>query len=382
MYTFLFLPPLHLDLFFPLIMVVHTYPSQDFSLEHNQHPPRSEDTKKLVTKLYQASTTRTWLTTESTAILGPNTPSYAEKITLPSVTTSTSEASIKSQTPEYYYYEDEGDDVDDGSLNKSKPIDLEDVEEEEENIDEQRRQQYPSEEEKLNDIKRSAEDFSKASEMETLASATTTAGTTTASAFVKPKSNYTNFTESLAAGLNSSRSPSPSQANNDRAIIMAAAVSVLATSVNSLSVLPPNNVTVLPHAPSTPQIVKTHRTATDWLRTMDDMVASAAVTSAPLSVSTTDANDDKFPFTLENVHKSEDLRRDENEPRRRQSKGLSAEYKPPGYINYSPESKNLLTRSASTTVNDYDSEENNISSEALSVQVSTRVSLASPKANF
>ncbi|XP_012158814.1 uncharacterized protein LOC101460682 isoform X2 [Ceratitis capitata] len=78
----------------------------------------------------------------------------------------------------------------------------------------------------------------------------------------------------------------------------------------------------------------------------------------------------RIPFTLENANKEEELRRAENEHRSRKSKVLSAEYKHINrFINYSSDTKSLLTRSASTAPNDFDGgEEGNISSEALSIQ--------------
>ncbi|XP_061397898.1 uncharacterized protein LOC133333603 [Musca vetustissima] len=280
---------------------------------------------------------------------------------------------------DYYYYDDEDDNNADTDISdKVKPLHLEDVEVEEE--EQETNQQNDG---KQNEMKRSAEDMSN---MNTATLSTTMASTPTTnvnggnnssshSNGVRNHNNYTNFTEPFHAsdGSNNTMSQTedfnnPSSDSRLKANIMMASASILATSVNSLSALIANNVTQLP--PGTPKITRPSSPPGDWLRSMD--AAVAAVSPPPLSVTatgtTTEVTDDKFPFTLENVHKSEDLRRDENEPRRRQSKGLSADYKPPGYINYSPESKNLLTRSASTTVNDYDSEESNISSEALSVQ--------------
>ncbi|XP_073830038.1 uncharacterized protein isoform X2 [Musca autumnalis] len=380
------------NLFIFPIMVVHTYPSLDSSLERNQH--EQAGTKKMVTKLYQASTTLTWFGGDSTT--GPTatktTPYSMEKTRLQSISATTMQPSNTTPlTPEpeitkdtkkladgftdYYYYDDEYDNK--GDDKPAGPLKLEDMEEEQER--KQQQESYASHE-KQNDIKRSAEDLSKI-EGDNLNTATlstsmtsSTQPSTSSNSVRSNKNNYTNFTEPLASsGSNNTAavsqtpdfSSNPSTSNSLKANIrIASSVSVLATSINSLSALTANNVTQLPHIPpGTPKIAR----PPDWLRSMDDAAAAAATSPPPLSV-TTDVTDDKFPFTLENVHKSEDLRRDENEPRRRQSKGLSADYKQPGYINYSPESKNLLTRSASTTVNDYDSEESNISSEALSVQ--------------
>jgi len=81
----------------------------------------------------------------------------------------------------------------------------------------------------------------------------------------------------------------------------------------------------------------------------------------------------KAPFTLENVNKEDELHRAETEHRSRKSKVLSAEYKHINrYINFSSDTKSLLTRSASATpsASGYNPDEGNISSEALAIQVS------------
>ncbi|SPP78145.1 serine-rich adhesin for platelets isoform X3 [Drosophila guanche] len=83
---------------------------------------------------------------------------------------------------------------------------------------------------------------------------------------------------------------------------------------------------------------------------------------------------EKAPFTLENANKEEELRRAESEHRSRKSKVLSAEYKHINrYINFSSDTKSLLTRSASaapSVADGYDgaNDEGNISSEALAIQ--------------
>ncbi|XP_016948641.1 uncharacterized protein DDB_G0271670 isoform X3 [Drosophila biarmipes] len=90
---------------------------------------------------------------------------------------------------------------------------------------------------------------------------------------------------------------------------------------------------------------------------------------------------EKAPFTLENANKEDELRRAESEHRSRKSKVLSAEYKHINrYINFSSDTKSLLTRSASAAPSVaggvpgsgfYDGaigDEGNISSEALAIQ--------------
>ncbi|XP_075155805.1 uncharacterized protein LOC142229152 [Haematobia irritans] len=375
------------------IVIVHTYPKQDsvssappeYNLKNSEN---NEEAKKLVTRLYQASTTLSWITESSTQSMLGRTSATVEKSKLQSVDTS---RAAQTTTPtldivaehknnleiDYYYYdedENENEDEDDSKPKdiETKPLGLVDVEEELDKSQERHHQSNPSDE-KLNEIKRSAENYSKDEETKSNSNPITTVPPPAppspiqeeAVGILGRRNNYTNFTNLAQSNTNSTQNfKNNTTLGNNTTSEMAASASVLASSVNYLSV---SNVTASPHArPSTPQIVKTHNTAEDWLRTMDEIIAAVSPPT-PSVTSTTDVSEDKFPFTLENVHKSEDLRRDENEPRRRQSKGLSADFKP-GYINYTPESKNLLTRSASTTVNDYDSEESNISSEALSVQ--------------
>uniref|UniRef100_A0A1I8PJH8 Uncharacterized protein n=1 Tax=Stomoxys calcitrans TaxID=35570 RepID=A0A1I8PJH8_STOCA len=351
----------------PHIMVVHTYPSQD-SVNSTSPDiyPQTEQTKKLVTKLFQASTTQSWLT-ESMTMLG-RTTAITEKSILKSVGTTRSPHTTPSKTFDYYYYDDDDDESE--NHKRAKPLDVVDVEEDLERRKVVNQHSANPSEEKLNEIKRSAENYSKDDDFIPASTTTSPPPQEAAAGTFGRMNNYTNFTGQLTNSTQELRNDSVTTSTttfplrDSSATLMAASASVLATSVNSLSA---NNVTALPHArPSTPKIVKSHNTAEDWLRTMDEIIAAVSPPTVS-ATTTTDVSEEKFPFTLENVHKSEDLRRDENEPRRRQSKGLSADFKP-GYINYTPESKNLLTRSASTTVNDYDSEESNISSEALSVQ--------------
>lgn len=127
------------------------------------------------------------------------------------------------------------------------------------------------------------------------------------------------------------------------------------TSTSPSSTSPPNSSlghTVTAATPSTPKI------NTEWLS--DEL--------------------QKAPFTLENANKEDELRRAETEHRSRKSKVLSAEYKHINrYINFSSDTKSLLTRSAAATpsVSGYNSDEGNISSEALAIQVgSTRLAMS------
>lgn len=123
-----------------------------------------------------------------------------------------------------------------------------------------------------------------------------------------------------------------------------------------------------PSAPATPSTPKIH---TEWLS--DELLAGVGVGGG------VSPEGEKAPFTLENANKEDELRRAETEHRSRKSKVLSAEYKHINrYINFSSDTKSLLTRSASAAPSIssgsgfYDGpgdQESNISSEALAIQV-------------
>lgn len=149
---------------------------------------------------------------------------------------------------------------------------------------------------------------------------------------------------------------------------------------------PTSSSTALP-VTSNSRLDSLHSETLEWLNAIAAAAAVPApklLTNAPhsteinretLSVPTESAAataQQRIPFTLENANKEEELRRAENEHRSRKSKVLSAEYKHINrFINYSADTKSLLARSASTAPNDFDGgEESNISSEALSIQVS------------
>ncbi|XP_046801327.1 myb-like protein P isoform X1 [Lucilia cuprina] len=361
------------NLIFPLIVVVHTYPSPESILEYNH---QQTDNNKLVTKLYQTSTV-TWTT---------DTPNYGkstieEKLKLQQVEEQkTTEPTVNSENPlkqendaaasnnneeeegEYYDYFATEDNLEQMEM---------ELEHKEKDLNSENKEEHAA------DVKRSAEEDKEQS---------ITAATTLDSKDEKKllenstpetvleTNNYTNFTDSQhitstnttaneqsnAALTNTTTNYNTSDSN---ATNTTTPISLTATSLSFSN----NNVTTtttqLPQAPATPKIVKAQIGNLDWFNTVAAQLPPAHVTTDV----TQDFNDEphKIPFTLENVNKPEDLRREENEHRSRKSKGLSAEYKVNRYINYSSDSKNLLTRSASTSVNEYESEER---SEALSVQ--------------
>ncbi|KAH8274232.1 hypothetical protein KR018_010019 [Drosophila ironensis] len=129
--------------------------------------------------------------------------------------------------------------------------------------------------------------------------------------------------------------------------------------------------TMVPGA-ATPSTPKIH---TEWLS--DELLAGTGAGTEE-GAGASPAEGEKAPFTLENANKEEELRRAETEHRSRKSKVLSAEYKHINrYINFSSDTKSLLTRSASAAPSIsgngfYDGsggpDEGNISSEALAIQ--------------
>ncbi|XP_037812961.1 Y' element ATP-dependent helicase YJL225C isoform X2 [Lucilia sericata] len=362
------------NLIFPLIVVVHTYPSPESILEYNHQ--QTDNNNKLVTRLYQTSTV-TWTT---------DIPNYGK---------STIEEKLKLQNVEEQKTIEPSDNTENPLKQENEPTATNNNEEEEggeyydyfatEDNLEQMEMELENKEKDTNsenkeehavDVKRSAEEDKQQSkaattldpkaEMKLLDSSTP--GT------VVETNNYTNYTDSQH--ITSTNTTANEQSNaaltntttnykntSDSTATNTTTQTLTATSLSSTNNATTTTTTQLPQAPATPKIVKAQIGNLDWFNTVAAQLPPAHVTTDV----TQDFNDEphKIPFTLENVNKPEDLRREENEHRSRKSKGLSAEYKVNRYINYSSDSKNLLTRSAATTVNEYESEER---SEALSVQ--------------
>ncbi|XP_065364328.1 uncharacterized membrane protein DDB_G0293934 isoform X2 [Calliphora vicina] len=358
------------NLIFPLIVVVHTYPSPESTLEYNQKP--TANANKLVTRLYQTSTV-TWTTDapiyaettveekfklqqkEQKTTETPNTELPIKQENEPAVTNN-------NQEEEYDYYDY------DATEETNRKLNLQQMEAELERKEEEHTVSTNKQDHEV-DVKRSAEDIQSKTTLDPKNEMKLLETSTTATPAAVETNNYTNFTDSQhltstnttantlnAASANATTNTSDSTSTN----------TTTATTQTETTTSTTNATTQLPQAPSTPRIVKAQTGNLDWL--------NAVAAQLPPAHVTTDVTQDvaeephKIPFTLENVNKPEDLRREESEHRSRKSKGLSAEYKVNRYINYSSDSKNLLTRSAATTVNEYDSEESNISSEALSVQ--------------
>ncbi|KAH8336195.1 hypothetical protein KR074_010189 [Drosophila pseudoananassae] len=179
--------------------------------------------------------------------------------------------------------------------------------------------------------------------------------------------NFTNFSSTTGSGSGQGASGSgtgvaPSGSGEGSTTTPTTASTLATVKQTEVSAGTPSTATT-PSAPATPSTPKIH---TEWLS--DELLAGAGVSP----------EGEKAPFTLENANKEDELRRAETEHRSRKSKVLSAEYKHINrYINFSSDTKSLLTRSASAAPSISDSgfydgpegdQESNISSEALAIQ--------------
>ncbi|XP_034478478.1 uncharacterized protein LOC117784764 isoform X2 [Drosophila innubila] len=324
------------------ITTVETYPSQDISQESTtQLEGQAADRLKTVdhdadahrqtTKLYQTTASQTWATATQTNIMD-----------LTIKTTATSKVT--------HSYTEDGQlgsaDVMESPLSDSPDDDGVELHRDEiVEIDENRNDDKEETIEKMIqshnqfEFKRSA-DFAVVSPAEQLNNYTNFSRSTSTN--TNKNNNISgcsvcNFTSTAAAG--SSRRPEDSS-------ITTVETSTTKTSTSTESpLLNSSTGQTVAATPSTPKI------NTDWLS--DEL--------------------QKAPFTLQNAKKEDELHRAETDHRSRKSKVLSAEYKHINrYINFSSDTKSLLTRSASATpsVSGYNPDEGNISSEALAIQVS------------
>ncbi|XP_070075411.1 serine-rich adhesin for platelets isoform X2 [Drosophila takahashii] len=331
---------------------VHTYPSQEAeSLASSPHPhPQPVRT----TKLYQTTVTQTWGTATQSNIMDlTHRPTTSRPVVTPSYTGGDPEelaqidgddAEQEEQIPlndrdqELDENENEDPDQDDTDLDPDADADA-DADTEEAAVNEELAQF---------EFKRSA-DFTaeQLNNFTNFSSSTSTNG-----------SSSTSTTKPLAI---SSSSPATTRSTTSTSSSSTTTTSTTPRTGGSASTTSTSTVAGSPATPSTPKI------NTEWLS--DELVAGVT------------AEGEKAPFTLENANKEDELRRAESEHRSRKSKVLSAEYKHINrYINFSSDTKSLLTRSASAApsvaggvagAGFYDGsigDEGNISSEALAIQ--------------
>ncbi|XP_054729773.1 mucin-5AC isoform X1 [Anastrepha obliqua] len=368
------------------ITIVQTYPSQEISLKYNQN---SKSVKDTVTKLHQTTASTEWSTTTTAATTTTTTPRQ-----------STEENAIVEPLPQQSQKDDaKGSDEDLSSekVDSSAVVQIDSETEqktaaEQENVVEN--ENTPST--KQFEYKRSAESFNKtlddvkdddmaveepkvAAVVVEQRSAAVEEGTLKLKRDDTEMSNYTNFSRtSVEAGSNAT-CMSCNTTTHESNSTTAATHTLQAPKPGSI---PTSSSTASPVTPKS-RLDTMHSETLEWLNAMAAAAALPApklLTNAPQSdeidremvgATTESATaEQRVPFTLENVNKEEELRRAENEHRSRKSKVLSAEYKHINrFINFSADSKSLLTRSASTAPNDFGGvEEGNISSEALSIQ--------------
>ncbi|KAH8387373.1 hypothetical protein KR093_006661 [Drosophila rubida] len=329
------------------IPLVHTYPSQELSPEattpqHNRMElsdggRRQPATATATTKLYQTTSSQGW-----TAATQRNIMDLTIKTTAASSTTSSTYTPLEQQNSN----DGDGDgDDEDEDINADEVEEI-DVEVAEEVVDAEPATLQHNQLE----FKRSA-DFAAEVAGTEAAEAAAVAGNSQA----EQLNNYTNFSRSTST-------------------VLAATTTLAATTRRTTTMMMTTTRTTTKATTTTTKATTTTTTTATATATANSTAQSqlAATPSTP-KINTEWLSDElqKAPFTLENANKEEELRRAESEHRSRKSKVLSAEYKHINrYINFSSDTKSLLTRSASATpsISGYNPDEGNISSEALAIQ--------------
>uniref|UniRef100_W8BF82 Uncharacterized protein n=1 Tax=Ceratitis capitata TaxID=7213 RepID=W8BF82_CERCA len=373
------------------ITFVQTYPSQEISLEYNQN----SKTVKAITKLQQQTTANSaWTATTPAPVAAANTDDGDKEAgIIESIQQERLDDSAESAEEESH-----SEKVDEQLIPEQPEGELEELAAQRQNNivdDESRHESIPSAEDA--DYKRSAEGFNKTlaaaendddgsfEEPHVAAVVTEQRSASLADEQDAEKlkrveaemSNYTNHTRSqpdvgtnatAAHELNSTAAPTrtldapKTRLNSSTASAVTTKSRLDARHSDTLEWL---NAMAAAAALPVPKLLTNMPQATEIDREVVTVPTESAVETAGAATT-----QQRIPFTLENANKEEELRRAENEHRSRKSKVLSAEYKHINrFINYSSDTKSLLTRSASTAPNDFDGgEEGNISSEALSIQ--------------
>ncbi|BFG02255.1 uncharacterized protein DMAD_01816 [Drosophila madeirensis] len=204
--------------------------------------------------------------------------------------------------------------------------------------------------------------------------------------------NFTNFSSSTSTNASSNSSSSNSSSSTLKPALNSSSSSSSPATTTTTTAASTSSTLDTSSAATTAATTATEASTTGVVMAVGVAAAAAAATvtvTTPLTSSATPStpkintewlsdelleHGEKAPFTLENANKEEELRRAESEHRSRKSKVLSAEYKHINrYINFSSDTKSLLTRSASaapSVADGYDgaNDEGNISSEALAIQ--------------
>ncbi|XP_064537244.1 probable serine/threonine-protein kinase dyrk2 isoform X2 [Drosophila montana] len=337
---------------------VHTYPSHEINpesttqqeerlVEQTEAAGHETNGRRHTTKLYQTTSSQTWATVTQRNIMDLTIKTTAASRTTAAYTDVSQQESVDDEVeaPFSDAIDDDDDDVavddDDGNGNGNENEDIDDDNEHDEATVKLTLSHNQFE------FKRSA-DF--------------------AGAAIVPSeqlNNYTNFSRSTSTNTNNSSSSSSSSVCNSTCLAAAAKTSSQAVNTTTAT-------------PATPATTTTTTSSTIPTTTTTSPPTNSTGPAAPATPSTPKINTEwlsdelqRVPFTLENANKEDELRRAESEHRSRKSKVLSAEYKHINrYINFSSDTKSLLTRSASAapSVSGYEADESNISSEALAIQ--------------
>ncbi|KAH8354800.1 hypothetical protein KR084_008108 [Drosophila pseudotakahashii] len=342
---------------------VHTYPSQEAELLASSPHPHPQPVR--TTKLYQTTVTQTWGTATQSNIMDlTHRPTTSRPVVTPS---------YNGGDPELAQLDD---DAEQAVELQEEQIPLNDRDQElDENESEDTDQEQEQDDADLDPDADADADTEEAAVNEELAQFEFKRSADFTS---EQLNNFTNFSSSTSTNGSSSTT-----ATKPVAISSSSPTTTSTTSTSTTTSTTPrtggsaststssSTVTGSAATPSTPKI------NTEWLS--DELMAGAGVGGVAGSGVT--AEGEKAPFTLENANKEDELRRAESEHRSRKSKVLSAEYKHINrYINFSSDTKSLLTRSASAApsvaggvagAGFYDGsigDEGNISSEALAIQ--------------
>ncbi|XP_060661500.1 LOW QUALITY PROTEIN: location of vulva defective 1 [Drosophila nasuta] len=356
---------------------VHTYPSQDISLESTTpQEQRMELTNgrrqpaTTTTKLYQTTASQSWTAATQRNIMDLTIKTTATPKTSTTTTSYTPIEETEEKEPEKEEEQeaplnvDNDDDdalaIDDINGDEVEEIDVEVADEGDVEKEEPLMLQHNQFE-----FKRSA-DFA-----ELPAEGEGGGGGAEVAAILQAEqlNNYTNFSRSTSTNTNSSCS----SCNYTRPAKLQLSTILTATTTTLASTLTRSTTRRTTTMPSTTTSLLSTSSSTESAPANSTAQSQLAATPSTPKINTEWLSDElqKAPFTLENANKEDELRRAESEHRSRKSKVLSAEYKHINrYINFSSDTKSLLTRSASSTpsINGYNPDEGNISSEALAIQ--------------
>ncbi|XP_017067410.1 mucin-4 isoform X2 [Drosophila eugracilis] len=342
---------------------VHTYPSQEAeSLASSPHPQPVR-----TTKLYQTTVTQTWGTATQSNIMDLT---HRPTTSRPLVTPSYDGGPAVSQV----------EDVDQAVELKEEEMPLNDREEEQDENPEADQEREPDEAVSDSDPDADAETEEAAANEELAQFEFKRSADFTSDQL----NNFTNFSsststnDSISSSNSTTTKPVPISSNSPATTTTRSTTKAVAISSTTATTPRTGGSATLSTPAGSAATPSTPKINTEWLS--DELLAGAAGGAGSGGV-TNDGDGEKAPFTLENANKEDELRRAESEHRSRKSKVLSAEYKHINrYINFSSDTKSLLTRSASAAPSVaggaagsgfYDGtigDEGNISSEALAIQ--------------